>query len=143
MDLRAKIVLLKGESGNSIATIEKTASSDTVDIYTITMSDGTESTFQIERGTGIESVEKTSTVGLVDTYTITFTNGETETFEVTNGESYTIPVNSVMYFEGEDLPEGFARTDPPPQFVESITRSTAQAGCDNVISTTVTVIEEE
>ena len=82
-----KTILLKGEAGDSITSIEKTSTSGIVDTYTITLTNGETSTFEVTNGSSIASIEKTATVGIVDTYTITLTNGETSTFEVTNGSS--------------------------------------------------------
>ncbi len=80
-----KVMLLKGDSGSTIVSIEKTGTSGLVDTYTITMSDGSKSTFTVSNGKEIISVEKTGTSGLVDTYTMTFNDDSTETFEVVNG----------------------------------------------------------
>ena len=136
-----KVLMLKGETGNSIATIEKTATTATEDTYTITLTDGSTQTFSVAVGTGITSIEKTATVDLVDTYTITFADGTTTTFDVTNGQSYTVPTDGVIYFDGETLPEGYEETDPPPQFKESITEVVANAGLDQVIQTEITITE--
>lgn len=76
----------KGDTGNGIQSIVKTSTSGLIDTYTITFTDGTTTTFQVENGNGIYGIAKTSTSGLVDTYTITFTNGTTSTFQVTNGK---------------------------------------------------------
>ena len=80
-----KVMLVKGDSGSTIVIIEKTGTSGLVDTYTITMSDGSKSTFTVSNGKEIVSVEKTGTSGLVDTYTMTFNDESTETFEVVNG----------------------------------------------------------
>ena len=80
-----KTLMLKGQEGQSIKGIKKTSTSGLVDTYTITLTDGTTSTFEVENGAGISDVSKTGTSGLVDTYTITLTDGATSTFEVTNG----------------------------------------------------------
>lgn len=80
-----KTILLKGEAGNNISTIEKTATNGLTDTYTVTLTDGSTSTFDVTNGNGIVSIEKTSTTNLVDTYTITLANGDTATFDVTNG----------------------------------------------------------
>lgn len=80
-----KVLLVKGERGVSIVSIEKTLTEGLVDTYTVTMSDGSKSSFTVTNGNGITSVTKTGTSGNVDTYTITFDNGNTETFTVTNG----------------------------------------------------------
>jgi hypothetical protein len=83
-DIIFKTLLLKGETGNNIASIEKTATSGIVDTYTITLTDGSTTTFEVTNGSSIESVEKTSTQGDRDIYTITLDNGETYNFTVTN-----------------------------------------------------------
>lgn len=80
-----KIIMLKGQEGQSIKKIIKTSTSGLVDTYTITLTDGTTSTFTVTNGKGISSIEKTSTSGLADTYTIRFNDGTMSTFTVTNG----------------------------------------------------------
>lgn len=82
-----KILMLKGPEGKSIKEIKKTSTIGLVDTYTITMTDGTTSTFTVtnRNGNGISSISKTGTSGLVDTYTITMTDGTKPTFTVTNG----------------------------------------------------------
>ena len=80
-----KVLLLKGENGNSIASIAKTSTSGLKDTYTITLTDGSTTTFEVENGKGISSIAKTATSGLIDTYTITYTDNTTSTFTVTNG----------------------------------------------------------
>ena len=86
IDQTAKVVMLKGEGGDTIKSIDKTTTHGLVDIYTITLESGNKKTFNVNNGNGIKTIEKTSTSGLVDTYTVTFDNGETTTFTVTNGE---------------------------------------------------------
>ena len=81
----AKVVMLKGEKGSDIASIEKTASDGLVDSYTITLTDGEKHTFNVANGSSIASIKKTSSSGLTDTYTVTLTNDDTTTFNVTNG----------------------------------------------------------
>lgn len=76
-----------GNTGTSITSVTKTGTSGLVDIYTITFSNGTTTTFNVTNGSEIESIEKTSTAGLVDTYTVTMGSGDTHTFTVTNGRS--------------------------------------------------------
>ena len=80
-----KVMLLKGESGSSIAGIAKTGTDGLVDTYTITLTDGSKTTFTVTNGKAITGIAKTGTQGLVDTYTITFNDGTTSTFDVTNG----------------------------------------------------------
>lgn len=80
-----KVTMLKGERGSNIATVTKTATSGLVDTYTITLTDGSTTTFDVTNGSSIASITKTSTQGLVDTYTVTLTDGTTAgTFTVTN-----------------------------------------------------------
>lgn len=81
----AKVVMLKGEKGSDIASIEKTASDGLVDSYTITLTDKSKHTFNVANGSSIASIKKTSSSGLTDTYTVTLTNGNTTTFNVANG----------------------------------------------------------
>ncbi len=89
----------------AVASIQKTGSNGLVDIYTITYTDGTTSTFEITNGKdgkdgqdgedgknangepiSIVSIQKTGTNGLVDIYTITYSNNTKSTFTVTNGK---------------------------------------------------------
>ena len=80
-----KIIMLKGQEGQSIKKIIKTSTSGLVDTYTITLTDGTTSTFTVTNGKAISGISKTGTSGLVDTYTIRFNDGTTSTFTVANG----------------------------------------------------------
>lgn len=80
-----KVMLVKGENGATIESVEKTGTSGLVDTYTVTLTDGNKFTFTVTNGSSIYSIEKTGTSGVVDTYTITLTNGDTSTFTVTNG----------------------------------------------------------
>lgn len=112
-DIVFKTLMLKGESGSSIVSFAKTSTTGSVDTYTVTFSDGTEATFEVTNGSSIASIEKTSTTGTVDTYTITLTNGDTDTFEVTNGESYEVPTNGVILFDGSTAPEGYELISNP------------------------------
>lgn len=81
-----KVLMLKGEKGKGIVSIEKTGTSGFVDTYTVKFDDGTVSTFTVTNGKEISDVSKTGTSGLVDTYTISFNDGTASTFNVTNGE---------------------------------------------------------
>lgn len=108
-----KILLLKGEAGQSIGSIEKTATSGVVDTYTITLTDGTTTSFNVTNGTSIANIALTSSSGLVDTYTITLTDGTTTTFNVTNGEDFTVPADGVIFYEGAGVPDGYEESNPP------------------------------
>lgn len=94
-----KVMLVKGEEGSNIASVEKTGTSGLVDTYTITMTDGTTQTFTVTNGDSISTIAKTSTVGTVDTYTITLTNGNTQTFTIQNGSDVS-PVWEAMGIMG-------------------------------------------
>ena len=103
-DVIFKTLMLKGEAGGTISSIEKTSSSGNVDTYTITLNDGTTTTFEVTNGSNIESIEKTATSGLIDTYTVTLTNGDTTTFEVKNGEDaqlYELPQDCIVAYDKE------------------------------------------
>ena len=81
-----RVLMVKGEAGATISSIEKTSTSGLVDTYTVTISDGRTQTFTVTNGKSISTIEKTGTSGLVDTYTITFNDLTTQTFTVTNGK---------------------------------------------------------
>lgn len=84
-----KTLLLKGDAGNNIVSITKTATSGLVDTYTITLTDGTTTTFYVTNGKSIVSIELTSSTGNTDTYTITYNDATTQTYNVTNGKEIT------------------------------------------------------
>ena len=76
--LNTKIVMLKGEQGKdgtTIKSVEKTASDGLTDTYTITLTDGSKSSFNVTNGKGISSIEKAS----ANTYTINYNDGTTLT----------------------------------------------------------------
>lgn len=116
-DIVFRTIMLKGEKGSDIQSIEKTSSSGVVDTYTITLSDGTTETFTVTNGSDIASIEKTATSGLIDTYTVTLTDGSTTTFEVKNGadaQLYEIPTDSVIGYDSEDnVPSGYEEINSP------------------------------
>ena len=80
---------LTGDTGNGIASVDKTSTSGLVDTYTVTFTNGNTTTFNVTNGSNISTITKTSTSGLVDTYTVTLTNGNTTQFTVTNAKSIT------------------------------------------------------
>ena len=80
-----KVMLVKGTDGTNIESIEKTSTDVLVDTYTVTLTDGTKTTFEVTNGNSVVSIEKTGTVDLIDTYTVTMLDGTTTTFTVTNG----------------------------------------------------------
>lgn len=87
-----------GAIGNGISSISKTGTNGLTDTYTITFTDSTTTTFEVENGKGIVSIAKTSISGLVDTYTITYNDDSTSTFTITNGDSIELRVSD-GYFQ--------------------------------------------
>ena len=88
--LNTKIVMLEGEQGKdgtNIKSVEKSASDGLTDTYTITLTDGSKSSFNVTNGKGISSISKTGASGLDDIYTITYNDGTTSTFTVPNGKA--------------------------------------------------------
>ena len=76
--LNTKIVMLEGEQGKdgtNIKSVEKSASDGLTDTYTITLTDGSKSSFNVTNGKGISSIEKAS----ANTYTINYNDGTTLT----------------------------------------------------------------
>lgn len=97
-----QLAALTGPTGSSIKTIARTSgtgAAGTIDTYTITMTDGSTSTFQVyngsdgEDGASIQSITRTSGTGApgtTDTYTVTRTDGVVcGTFNVYNGTNGT------------------------------------------------------
>lgn len=89
----------QGPKGAGITSIIRTTgdgSPGTTDIYTITYTDTSTSTFNVyngEDGVGISSIARTSgdgSEGTTDTYTITYSDTSTSTFNVKNGTAGTI-----------------------------------------------------
>ena len=73
---------------NFIESITKTWTTWLVDTYTITYTDWSSSTFDVENWNWISNITKTWTSWLVDTYTINYTNWSSTTFDVTNWEKW-------------------------------------------------------
>lgn len=61
MDENVKVMLLKGEAGASIESIDKTGSDGLVDTYTVKMTNGAESSFHVTNGRDGEKGEKGDT----------------------------------------------------------------------------------
>jgi len=90
-----QLAALTGPTGPSIKSITRTSgtgAAGTTDTYTVTMTDGSTSTFRVyngKDGASIQSVTRTSgtgAAGTVDTYTVTLNDGTTVgTFTVRNG----------------------------------------------------------
>ncbi|MBO4539760.1 MAG: trypsin-like peptidase domain-containing protein, partial [Clostridia bacterium] len=111
-------------AGTGVTKIEKTATVDNVDTYTISTSDGKAYTFTVTNGTdgedavgtGIEKIEKTAVNGKVDTYTITLTNGTTYDYDVVNGK------------DGKDGRDGHDGADAPALTVRELYDEAVLAG---------------
>lgn len=69
----------------SISTILKTSSNLNKDIYTITLSNGDTSTFEVNNGVSVNSINYSHSEGLIDYYVISYSNGTASMFSVTNG----------------------------------------------------------
>lgn len=61
IDETVKILMLKGEAGASIESIEKTATDGLIDTYTVKLTDGTEQKFYVRNGRDGEKGEKGDT----------------------------------------------------------------------------------
>lgn len=61
IDESVKVMLLKGEAGASIKSIDKTTSNGLIDTYTVKMTDGTEHSFHVTNGRDGEKGEKGET----------------------------------------------------------------------------------
>lgn len=61
IDETVKVMLLKGETGASIESIEKTATDGLIDTYTVKLTDGTEHKFYVKNGRDGEKGEKGDT----------------------------------------------------------------------------------
>lgn len=75
-----------GDTGNGIADITRTSSSGLVDVYTVTMTDGSTYNFTVVNGNGISSITGPVSSGLQDTYTINFDSGASQQIVITNGD---------------------------------------------------------
>lgn len=58
IDERVKVMMLKGETGASIKSIEKTFTDGLIDTYTVKLTDGTEQRFSVTNGRDGEKGEK-------------------------------------------------------------------------------------
>lgn len=57
IDEHIKVMMLKGEPGSSIKSIDKTATHGLVDTYTVTLTDGTKSNFNVKNGRDFDKFE--------------------------------------------------------------------------------------
>lgn len=109
----------QGETGSSIASIALTSSVGLVDTYTITLTDGNTSTFNVTNAKSIVSVVMTSgshAAGTTDVYTITFNDGDTATFSVYNGANGLGSVSTVSGIQADgngDVPQVISGSGAP------------------------------
>lgn len=61
IDEAVKVMMLKGETGASIESIEKTATNGLIDTYTVRLTDGSEQKFYVTNGRDGEKGEKGDT----------------------------------------------------------------------------------
>lgn len=99
-----KLIAEKGDTGASINNIRKTGTSidGLTDTYTVYLTNGETTTFQVKNGIGITSITGPSTSGQIDTYTINFEDGRSTTFTIQNAKSIeSITEVDVTYTPGE------------------------------------------
>ena len=111
-----KTLMLKGEAGSTIVSMEKTGHVGTADIYTITFNDGSTTEISLENMSAITSVEKTSSTDTEDIYTITCADGSTQTFSVLNH-------NADIAAMSDDIDTIDARVD---NFINSVVPNTIE-----------------
>lgn len=111
-----KTLMLKGEAGSTIVSMEKTGHVGTADIYTITFNDGSTTEISLENMSAITSVEKTSSTDTEDIYTITCADGSTQTFSVVNH-------NADIAAMSDDIDTIDARVD---NFINSVVPNTIE-----------------
>lgn len=83
-DIIFKTLMLKGEAGSTIVSMEKTGQSGSSYIYTITFNDGSTTEVELQNFAGVESIELTSQTDTEDTYTVTLVDGTEQSFSVLN-----------------------------------------------------------
>ena len=100
-----------GDAGSSISSIDLTNSTGLVDTYTITMTDGNTSTFNVTNAKSIVSVTMISgshAAGTTDVYQILFNDGDTANFSVYNGANGLGSVSTVSGIQADgngDVPQ--------------------------------------
>ena len=149
--LNTKIVMLEGEQGKdgtNIKSVEKSASDGLTDTYTITLTDGSKSSFNVTNGKGISSISKTGSIGLDDIYTITYNDETTSTFTVQNGENVAYSIqNQIVPTASIEREETASKTYSKGDFLvkdgilykvtKNITKGDALTVGDNIASDTL------
>ena len=122
-----KTLMLKGEAGSTIVSMEKTGHVGTADIYTITFNDGSTTEISLENMSAITSVEKTSSTNTEDIYTITCADGSTQTFSVLNHNADFAAMSASVSADLSDMADEIdtidARVD---NFINSVVPNTVE-----------------
>ena len=154
----------QGAPGASIQSIERTSGTGeagSIDIYTITMTDGSTAEFSVRNGANgaaIVSIERTAgngAPGTTDTYTITLSDGRTSTFTVANGKNGTVDTTGLLLASEKGAASGVATLDANSKVTASqaaadvvtvgadLTLSSSHAGrflqCKNSSAITITI----
>jgi len=109
----------KGDTGSNIQSIILTSTIGLVDTYTVTLTDGNTTTFNVTNAKSIVSVVMTSgthAAGTTDIYTITFNDGDTAQFSVYNGTNGTGSVSTVSGIQADgdgDVPQVISGNGAP------------------------------
>lgn len=98
----------------SISSIVRTSSINNVDIYTITLSNGETTNFEVINGVSISSVEYDHQTGLRDYYKVNYSNGTHSFFSILNGKDGKDGVSL------EDMYEEINATKPAEEKYNSI-----------------------
>lgn len=106
-----KTLMLKGEAGSTIVSMEKTGHVGTADIYTITFNDGSTTEISLENMSAITSVEKTSSTDTEDIYTITCADGSTQTFSVLNHNADIAALSASVSADLSDMADEISTID--------------------------------
>ena len=109
----------QGDPGTNIDSVELTSTADLVDTYTITLTDGSTSTFNVTNAKSIESITMISgshAAGTTDTYEILFNDGDTVAFSVYNGANGLGSVSTVSGIQADgngDVPQVISGNGAP------------------------------
>ena len=71
---------------SQIVSIDKTETNNNKDIYTLTLSAGSTTNFEVANGVSVQSIDYHYTDGLRDYYTINYSNGTTSSYSILNGK---------------------------------------------------------
>lgn len=110
----------QGDPGTNIDSVELTNTTDLVDTYTITLTDGSTSTFNVTNAKSIESITSSQgqnpIPGTNNVITITFNDGDTTSFSVYNGANGLGSVSTVSGIQADgsgDVPQVISGNGAP------------------------------